>query len=968
MRKVLLIILLVLQFGCDGGSVTISETRRSIETYPFSIPSPIPFLTKDNRLYPYHQIMGYSHDSTPQDWKVIKMENEHIEVYVLPEVGGKIWGAIDKANGEEFIYRNEVMKFRNIALRGPWTSGGIEFNFGVIGHTPATATPVDYLTRTNRDGSVSTFVGAMDIPSRTHWRVEIKVVPDRANFITYTTWYNPTPSTQAYYNWMTAAAFAKDDLEMVFPGDRYLKHNGEVLPWPIDEKGRNLAYYDNNRFEGHKSYHVVGAWKNFFGGYYHQDQYGFGHWAPQDEMPGQKLWLWALSDEGGIWEDHLTDTDGQYIEFQAGRQLVQYSPGDHENPIRKASFDPYGIDQWTEAWFPIGPLGGMVEVSKDGAMDVEVEDNQIRIKLHSFIPKDGDIIVMSSGKTIHSESISFMPREVHEISTIHNGVFEVIVPALDLHYHSDPILNRLDRSYETDSFVINAMTSLDRETLQGNEYLKERKYDEAEDLFTSVLKKDPHHLDANKGMADLYYRKGMIREGLSAIRKNLAVNSYDAKANFIAGNLYRANGKWHDAREAFGWAVRSMAFRSSGFAQMAEIYLIKKQWSKTIHYAKQALDFNRFNMNALQVLAIANRKLGQSAEAKKWIDHLLRIDPLHHFAYLEMQFMDPSDKNSDRFHGSIKNEFPEQTYLELAISYFNRGLKEEALETLKRQTHSMAVLWTAFLANDPLLLNKVTSRSPAYVHPFRRESIDVLKWAEMQNDHWVFKYLLGLNLWAKNRDAEAISLMDEVGSIPDFGPFYATRAALRNASKREGVGADLDRSLMLSLENWPVHLNAINYHQLNGNWSKALALSSKAMDQFPDNFDIDIMHARSLLYNGQLDECIKVLKGTKVLPSEMARESRQLYEWVHLAKAIKLIEAGQVDQAKDHIETSREWPKHLGVGKPYDPDERLQNIIGVYLNGRVSKEQTIQQLRRLKSYQSTDGYFPRLIDAAIEVI
>ena len=100
----------------------------------------------------------------------------------------------------------------------------------------------------------------------------------------------------------------------------------------------------------------------------------------------------------------------------------------------------------------------------------------------------------------------------------------------------------------------------------------------------------------------------------------------------------------------------------------------------------------------------------------------------------------------------------------------------------------------------------------------------------------------------------------------------------------------------------------------------------------------------------------------------MARESRQLYEWVHLAKAIKLIEAGQVDQAKDHIETSREWPKHLGVGKPYDPDERLQNIIGVYLNGRVSKEQTIQQLRRLKSYQSTDGYFPRLIDAAIEVI
>ena len=308
--------------------------------------------------------MGYSHEGTQKEWKVVTMENEHIEVSILPEVGGKVWGAIDKSNGEEFIYRNEVMKFRNISLRGPWTSGGIEFNFGVIGHTPATATPVDYITKKNQDGSVSTFVGGMDLPSRTHWRVEVNLEPGRSNFKTKAMWYNPLPSTQAYYNWMTAAAFAQDDLEMIFPGNKYLKHSGEVKPWPIDNKDRNLTYYDNNRFEGHKSYHVVGQWKNFFGGYYHNDNYGFGHWAKHDEMPGQKLWLWALSDEGGIWEDHLTDTDGQYVEFQAGRQWVQYSPGDHINPITKAKFDPYVTDLWTEYWFPIKETEGMNEASR----------------------------------------------------------------------------------------------------------------------------------------------------------------------------------------------------------------------------------------------------------------------------------------------------------------------------------------------------------------------------------------------------------------------------------------------------------------------------------------------------------------------------------------------------------------------------------------------------------------------------
>ncbi len=148
---------------------------RTLETYPFSEPNPVPILTRDARLYPYHSFEGYSATSEPRDWKVVHLENDYIEVFVLPEVGGKVWGAVVKETGHEFIYRNEVMKFRNIALRGPWTSGGIEFNFGVIGHTPATATPVDYLLRENDDGSVSCFVGGMDLPSRTHWRVEIRL-------------------------------------------------------------------------------------------------------------------------------------------------------------------------------------------------------------------------------------------------------------------------------------------------------------------------------------------------------------------------------------------------------------------------------------------------------------------------------------------------------------------------------------------------------------------------------------------------------------------------------------------------------------------------------------------------------------------------------------------------------------------------------------------------------------------------
>ena len=169
--------------GCGKNEAKISLDEKMIDTYKFSDPNPIPVLTSDKRLYPYHKFYNYSHTSEKQKWNVVTMENEHIEIYVLPEVGGKVWGAIDKSNNQEFIYRNEVMKFRNIALRGPWTSGGIEFNFGIIGHTPATATPVDYLTRKNSDGSVSTFIGGMDLPSRSVWRVEINLEKNRSNFV-----------------------------------------------------------------------------------------------------------------------------------------------------------------------------------------------------------------------------------------------------------------------------------------------------------------------------------------------------------------------------------------------------------------------------------------------------------------------------------------------------------------------------------------------------------------------------------------------------------------------------------------------------------------------------------------------------------------------------------------------------------------------------------------------------------------
>ncbi len=130
---------------------TVTEEQQVFKTYPFSGPDPSPIMTRSTiwgrgqRLYPYFSFDTLSYTPVDRTWNVVVLENRYIKVMIMPGEGGKLIGAIEKSTGKEFIYLNKVRKFRHIALRGPWTSGGIELNFGIVGHTPATATPVDYL-------------------------------------------------------------------------------------------------------------------------------------------------------------------------------------------------------------------------------------------------------------------------------------------------------------------------------------------------------------------------------------------------------------------------------------------------------------------------------------------------------------------------------------------------------------------------------------------------------------------------------------------------------------------------------------------------------------------------------------------------------------------------------------------------------------------------------------------------------
>ena len=930
-----------------GQPARIQEESRLLKTYPFGDPDPVPIFASNPKIYPYYKYEAYEHEAVTQAWKVIKMENDYIEVYVLPEVGGKVWGAIDKSSGQEFIYRNEVMKFRNISMRGPWTSGGIEFNFGIIGHHPSTATPVDYIMEEHPDGSVSCTVGNIDLTSRTHWRVTISLKPDEAFFRTKAVWYNPTEVPQSYYNWMTAAAFAQEDLVFYTPGDQYLKHSGEAVDWPRDLRSRNLSIYAENNFGPSKSYHVVGEYNNFFGGYFEKEGYGFGHVSDYEEMPGQKLWLWALSRSGGIWEDLLTDTDGQYIEFQAGRLFVQYAPGAHQNPVTNVAFEPLTTDVWEEVWFPVNEIGGISDASEKGVMHVHWKDDKAQLKIMGLKRSHAKISVTQKENLVFSDAIELNPLQVWSkpIALDPGEDYEIHLSGMDLFYASNPDRFKLKRPFASPNDLDpNAQDFMLR---SAREDVAFREYDQARQKLMTILDRDPYHLEALVQMGMLLYRSGQYPEALRRASAALSLDTYHPGANFLAGNLYWALDDPINALDSYGWAARSMSYRSAAYAKMAQIHAYRQAWEQARDYAMKALNYNAQNIPALQSLLLSCELLDDHQGYQEAYRHILALDPLNHLARLEGDEVGQSIR-LDEVGADHRSELAYQTILELALIYHNHGLTERAYTIVSQAPSNWLVeLWKDYLDNGSFDRLSEISRLPTQmVFPFRRESLHLLTMAEKSNDHWKFKYWKGLVMKGLRRHDEASKLFIECDQDPDDPSFYITRAKILP----DQAEADLLKAYQLAPTDWRAAHNLISHYHQKHTFKKALEIGASSLSHHAGNYVLEMDHIKTLYALGRLTEADAMLGKVKVLPFEGASEGRTIYAAVKRKLALNSFIQNNYNQALEHIAQARSWPEHLGVGKPYEPDERIED----YLTGMIHAAQGEDK--------AADQYFNKVIE------
>jgi Domain of unknown function (DUF5107) len=913
---------------------TVKEYTRVFTTYPFSDPNPIPDMS--SRIYPYFRFDGFTDKPIRKEWKVVELENDFIKVVILPEVGGKIWSATEKKTGKDFLYNNQVVKFRDVAMRGPWTSGGIEANYGTIGHTPNCATPVDYINQQKQDGSASCTIGVLDLLTQTQWRLEINLPKDKAYFTTQSFWYNATALEQPYYTWMNTGIKAKGNLEFIYPGTHYLGHEGEYSDWPVNKSnGKKISFYEQNNFGTYKSYHVVGTYTDFFGGYWHDDEYGMARYATHDEKAGKKIWIWGLSQQGMIWDKLLTDSDGQYVEVQSGRLFNQSGENSVATPFKYRGFSSNETDSWTEYWFPVIQTKGFVKANEYGALNVRKEDGWLKVNFCPIQKIDGDISISISGK-INSKKVSLKPLQNYADSvklTKGDTIWRISVGdkiEYDNKGYSEFTLRRPIQSPA--NFDWNGVYGL---YLAGKSWMEQRQYAPAAEKINACLQKDVNYLPALVALSELEYRKMNYGEAFNAASRGLSINTYDGAANYYYGLAALRLNKLIDAKDGFDLAAQSAEYRVPAFTQLAYIYFRNKELDKAMGYAQKSLIYNRYNLGALQLQAVIHRKTGNTAAYGEIIKAINNIDPLNQFARFEEYMSEPTEANSRLFLSSIQNELPAETCMDIAIWYYRIGCMDEMKRVLALSPAAEEIIiWRSYFA----VTNSNNTRS-ASAFPFREETALLLEEQVTKDNSWKLKYALALIYASKNNTEKANRLFIECADQPDLAVFYAARAGLIKANAEK----DLQKAIALDKGEWRYQKLLAEYYIRNEMAGRALALVEAFYPSHKENYIMGMLYAKTLLLNKRYKESDELLSALPIIPFEGATDGRVLYRESKLQQALAHMQKGAYKKALPFINSAEDWPQNLGVGKPYDEDidTRLESWMRYLCYQKINKPKEV---------------------------
>jgi hypothetical protein len=393
------------------------EEQVVIPTYPIQDADPNPmFLEKrvyqgsSGKVYPNPFTDKVALEKSDKTYRAILLENEYVQLMILPEIGGRIHGGLDKTNQYDFFYRQRVIKPALVGLLGPSISGGVEFNWPQH-HRPSTYMPVHAAIEKHGDGSRTVWLSEHDPMLRMKGMVGICLSPGKAIVEAKVRLYNRTPLPQTFLWWANVAVRVHDDYQAFFPPDvTYVADHAKraVSSFPIARNsyygvdyrpGTDISWYKNIPVP--TSYMVTESKYNFFGGYDHARQAGMVHTSNHHVAPGKKLWTWGNAEFGHAWDRNLTDEDGPYVELMAGAYT--------DNQPDFAWLQPYETKTFSQYWYPIKKIGPAKNANTEAAVNLEFDAGSARVGV--FVPsrRNVRVILTRNGNLVLDKQVELSP-------------------------------------------------------------------------------------------------------------------------------------------------------------------------------------------------------------------------------------------------------------------------------------------------------------------------------------------------------------------------------------------------------------------------------------------------------------------------------------------------------------------------------------------------------------------------------
>lgn len=853
-------------------------------------------------------------------YTAIRLENEYLQLILLPELGGRIYSAYDKVNKYDFFYKQHVIKPALIGMLGSWISGGVEFNWPCH-HRPSTFMPTDWSIQREPTGAVTVWMSEHDPLDRMKGMVGIRLAPGEAIFETRMRVYNRTETRKSFLWWENAAVPVNEQYRLFFPHDvtyvqfhyrkdvtTYPLASGTYNGIPLGENNVDLSFHKNTRQP--TSYFCGETRECFFGGYDEGRQCGVVHVADRHTSVGKKMFTWAYNQLSSSWEKALTDTDGAYAELMASSYSL--------NQPDFAWLEPYETKKFSQAWYPIGKMGIPDHATEHAAIHLTssgVTVQTTRIHTHARLLCNGKEYALAAIPCT-PVTISCGPVDSLQILDADDNVLLSYTPKA-------PDITRMPET-------LPGLPTLDQITCAQDAYLAGVHVDQYRDptirpdaYFQKALKLEPHHLPSLIAMARYCYQLGKLDEAASfieqaektATRWNFHPES--GEIAYLKGLILQAQHKHAEAYDAYQQACWNQDRRAAAMTRIACMDGCNADFHAMLQHAISALDANADNGLAITLAAIAQARQGRTEDALNRLAAYLSLDPLYHLAaYVRLRISGGTGAEL----AEVMQSDPAQTCLDLAFDLLSMGEKAWASDilTLCKPTAMTAYL-RAQLQADPVALAEASHLSFGKAYPSRQSEEALLKAVlSQQPQDTSALFGLGCLLYGKRRYQEAASCWERVRAIAptDAGALRCLAVAyFSHLHRRDEAMVLLKEALACKPDDMQlIWENVYVMCRLGYPASERLSVlrehcSSKLRD------DLAILWAQALNQAGKPEQALSLMQKHQFIPCEGGEHAvADQYMFANYAIGRKLLAEAHFEDALLAFRAAQHLPENLGSG------------------------------------------------------